>query len=52
MTKPQHHRGYVILRHKTRPLVHTADLSWYMSMPTRRRNKFLKDWEVVRICGG
>ncbi len=52
MTKPQHHRGYIILRHRTKPLVHTAYLSWYMSMPNWKRDKFHKNWEVVLICSG
>lgn len=50
-TKPKHHDGYVVLRHKTRPAIHTADLSWFMSMPKWRRDKFLKSWEVVFLCG-
>ena len=50
MIKPEHQRGYVILWHKTRPLVHTADLSWFMSMPKWKREKFLKNWRVIRVC--
>lgn len=50
MGKPVHQGGYVILRHRTRPVVHTAGLSWFMSMPKWKREKFLNDWEVVLLC--
>ena len=49
--RPKHRNGYVVLRHRTRPVMHTAELSWFMDMPKWRRIKFLRNWEVVRICG-
>ncbi len=50
--KPEHQNGYMILRHKRRKVASTVDLVWIMSMPKWRRDKFLKNWEVVLICNG
>ena len=50
--KPKHQSGYMVLRHKRRAVASTIDLSWLMSMPEWRRNKFLRDWEVILICNG
>lgn len=50
--KPEHSNGYMILRHKHKAVASTVDLSWLMSMPEWRRNKFLRSWEVILICNG
>lgn len=48
---PAHHRGYMVLRHKRHPVVCTVEVKWLMSMPKWRQEKFLRNWEVVLVCG-
>lgn len=49
---PVHHRGYILLRHKTRRVAVTVDCSWFMSLPKWIKDRYKQDWEVIRICIG
>ena len=41
--------GYLLARHKTRPVACCFDLEWLFSKPEWKRKKILKDWEVIYV---
>ena len=47
---PEHHRGVIILRHRTRPTAVSLDAAWFVSLPEKIKNRLSESWEIIRIC--
>lgn len=43
-------KGYLLARHKTKPVACCFDLEWLMRKPKWKQDKILKDWEVIYVC--
>lgn len=43
-------RGYLLARHKRRPVACCFELEWLMKRSKWQQDKILKDWEVIYVC--